>query len=79
MEFNSGGLKFIVADDGKGISKEEGERIFEAFYQTDEGVKTGGAGLGLNIVKSFVEAHGGNVWVDSGQEKGVTFGFFMPS
>ncbi|GEM_PF-1925015 len=73
------GLRFTVRDDGRGISHEEAERIFEAFYQTAEGVRTGGAGLGLSIVKSFVEAHGGRVWVEAGKEGGVTFGFTIPS
>ncbi|WKZ33429.1 MAG: PAS domain-containing sensor histidine kinase [Thermodesulfobacteriota bacterium] len=72
------GLKFTVWNDGKGIPQEEAERIFDAFYQTAEGVKTGGAGLGLSIVKSFVEAHGGRVWVEAGKERGVTFGFTIP-
>ena len=35
-------------------------------------------GLGLNIVKCFVEAHGGNVWVEPGKCAGVTFGFIIP-
>ena len=73
------GLKFTVSDDGKGISVEEAERIFDAFYQTEDGVKTGGAGLGLSIVKKFVEAHGGSVWVHGGEDRGVTFGFLIPS
>ncbi len=78
VESGPGGFRFTISDDGKGITREEGERIFEAFYQTDQGVKTGGAGLGLSIVKSFVEAHGGRVWVDAGQPRGVTFGFLLP-
>ncbi|HBG47176.1 MAG TPA: hypothetical protein DDW94_09350 [Deltaproteobacteria bacterium] len=73
------GLSLSVSNDGKGISSEQAERIFEAFYQTEDGVKTGGAGLGLSIVKSFVEAHGGRVWVRAGEENGVTFGFLIPS
>ncbi|MBW7957534.1 MAG: PAS domain-containing sensor histidine kinase [Deltaproteobacteria bacterium] len=75
---DSDGLRFTVWNDGKGISHEEAERIFDAFYQTAEGIKTGGAGLGLSIVKSFVEAHGGKVWVEAGKERGVTFGFTIP-
>lgn len=73
------GLRFTVSDDGKGISEEEADRIFDAFYQTEDGVKTGGAGLGLSIVKKFVEAHGGNVWVQGGEGRGVTFGFLIPA
>lgn len=70
-------FEFSVYDDGGGISKEDADRVFDAFYQTEEGIKTGGAGLGLSIVKTFVEAHGGRVWVLPGE--GATFGFFIPS
>ena len=73
------GYRFIVSDDGRGISSEEADRIFDAFYQTEDGIKTGGAGLGLNIVKCFVEAHGGHVWVEPGVGSGVTFGFLIPA
>ena len=72
------GLTIHVADDGKGIALEDAERVFDAFYQTTAGVKAGGAGLGLSIVKSFVEAHEGRVWVEPGQGKGVRFGAFLP-
>jgi PAS domain S-box-containing protein len=71
------GLALSVSDDGMGISGADIDRIFELFYQTDEGIKTGGAGLGLNIVKCFVELHGGRVWVRR-REKGMGFGFFIP-
>ena len=72
------GFKFFVSDDGKGITAQEADRIFDAFYQTEAGIKTGGAGLGLNIVKCFVEAHGGRVWVEPGKSAGVTFAFIIP-
>jgi len=71
-------IKFTVSDDGKGFSRTEAERIFEPFYQTDDGVRTGGAGLGLNIVKSFVEALGGKVWVESDKGSGATFSVIIP-
>jgi PAS domain S-box-containing protein len=72
------GLKLKVSNDGEGIKKETAERVFEAFFQTEEGVKTGGAGLGLSIVKTFVEAHGGSVWMEPGEAIGTTVGFKMP-
>ena len=73
------GYRFTVSDDGRGISAEVADRIFDAFYQTGDGIKTGGAGLGLSIVKCFVEAHGGRVWVEPGKGSGMTFGFLVPS
>jgi len=78
VDFTPEEVRFVVTDDGKGISNREAARIFEVFYQTDEGVKSGGAGIGLNIVKSFVEAHGGTVWVEPGHGHGATFGFTLP-
>lgn len=78
VERTGEGCVFTVSDDGRGISAVEADRIFDAFYQTEEGIKTGGAGLGLNIVKCFVEAHGGRVWVEPGKGSGITFGFLIP-
>ncbi len=74
-----GGLfRFTASDDGEGMSKEVAERIFNNFFQTDDGIKTGGAGLGLCILKSFTEAHGGSVWVHPGEVNGATIGFEFP-
>ncbi|MBI5969821.1 MAG: PAS domain-containing sensor histidine kinase [Deltaproteobacteria bacterium] len=77
-ELGKTGMTFTVSDDGKGLSEKDAAHIFEIFYQTDDGVRSGGAGLGLNIVKSFVEAHGGKIWVDPGSGNGATFGFSIP-
>lgn len=78
VEFTQDSLALTVTDDGKGISALQAERIFDAFYQTEDGIKTGGAGLGLSIVKSFVEAHDGRVWVEPGHGRGAVFGITMP-
>lgn len=79
-EFKESSLKCSVTDDGGCFSKEDTETIFDTFYQTEEGVKPGGAGLGLSIVKSFIEAHDGKVWVEKGNGKGegVTIAFTIP-
>ena len=74
-----GTFRFTVSDDGEGISKEVAESIFNDFFQTDDGIKTGGAALGLCILKSFTEAHGGRVWVSPGELKGATIGFELPA
>ncbi len=73
-------LELSVRDQGPGIAREEHEKIFDAFYQVD-GSSTrehGGTGLGLSIVKRLVEAHGGEVWVDSVVGQGTTFRFTIP-
>ena len=63
-----------------GIPSGEQDKIFDAFYQVD-GSSTrehGGTGLGLSIVKRLVEAHAGQVWVDSVVGEGTTFSFTIP-
>jgi signal transduction histidine kinase len=75
-----GVLEVQVSDNGIGISKESYEKIFMPFTQADSTAARGygGAGLGLFIVKNFVDLHGGNVWVDSEIGKGSTFTFTIP-
>jgi signal transduction histidine kinase len=70
-----------VQDNGSGIAAEHQERIFERLYQVGDAPHVrarGGLGLGLHIVKTIVEAHGGTVWVDSALGKGSTFSFMLP-
>ncbi len=69
-----------VADQGIGIPPEEQGRLFRRFSRLDSGLRreTKGTGLGLYLVKSLVEAHGGSVWVHSEPEKGSTFFFTLP-
>ncbi len=68
-----------VADDGPGIPPEAAERIFERFFRVDKARsrEQGGTGLGLAIVKHIVQAHGGEVWVDSGVGTGSRFHFTL--
>jgi signal transduction histidine kinase len=72
--------KFKVKDDGIGISKEDQLKIFNPFTQIDSSNtrKYEGTGLGLSLVKKFVELHGGYVWVESELCKGSTFSFIIP-
>lgn len=69
-----------VGDTGSGIRKDEQENIFERFYRADRSRdrKTGGTGIGLSIVKSIVEAHGGKVGVTSEFGKGSIFEVRLP-
>lgn len=70
----------LIKDNGKGIPKEELPYIFERFYRADKSRNrmTGGAGIGLTIVKSIVEAHGGKVKVSSTLNEGSTFTVILP-
>ena len=69
-----------VHDNGVGMSDQDQERIFERFYRVDGTLsrKTQGAGLGLYLSKSIVEAHGGTMRVESQPGKGSTFMFTLP-
>jgi len=71
---------FEVQDFGRGIPEDKQIKIFETFYQVDSGKdrKFGGVGLGLSISQGIVNAHGGEIWVDSILGKGSTFGFTLP-
>ncbi|OCN03916.1 hypothetical protein A4S06_03735 [Erysipelotrichaceae bacterium MTC7] len=64
-----------VKDEGRGISQEEQDRIFERFYRTDtdRSRSSGGSGLGLSIVKSVLDAHQAQLVVKSEIHKGSTF------
>ncbi len=75
------GLLFSVRDTGVGIPPAHLSRIFDAFYQVDNSATRhyGGAGLGLSIAKSFVEAHGGRIDVHSRQGQGTEFSFMLPT
>ena len=68
-------LRFEVEDHGPGISDEEKERLFDAFYTT----KTEGMGMGLNICRSIVELHGGRLSVEDTPGGGATFVFTVPT
>ncbi|MFP2902324.1 PAS domain S-box protein, partial [Corallococcus sp. 4LFB] len=73
----AGQVRFQVTDTGPGISAEDRPRIFERFWQAGPKRKEG-AGLGLAIVKGLVEAHGGQVGVESAPGAGSTFFFTLP-
>jgi signal transduction histidine kinase len=76
---------FVVEDDGPGIPVQDRERVFERFHRTDRARDraTGGAGLGLAIVRGIVEAHGGRVSASQSPEGGarieIQLGGFRPS
>jgi signal transduction histidine kinase len=73
-------IVFRVKDSGVGIPPEKLDSLWDAFAQTAERLKRGveGLGLGLALVKSAVEAHGGEVTVTSQPGEGSTFGFRIP-
>lgn len=73
-------VQLTIKDQGIGIAKEDIPLIFERFYRTDRSRnrKTGGAGIGLTIVKAIVLAHGGNISVESVKGCGSCFMVVLP-
>jgi len=73
-------LEFTVVDAGIGIPEDDREKIFEEFYQIDSGPtrRWVGTGLGLALVRRYVELHGGRVEVDSEPGRGSTFRVLVP-
>ncbi|MFX1238868.1 MAG: MASE3 domain-containing protein [Promethearchaeota archaeon] len=75
---NEKGTLFQVIDNGIGIKEKDLPLIFERFYRSSEVVEISGTGLGLNIAKTLIELHNGQIFVDSQHDKGTTFSFFFP-
>ncbi len=75
---SSQGIRFWVQDTGIGIAPEHLPRLFERFYKVDPARQRRGTGLGLSIAKHIVEAHGGQIGVESTPGQGSTFWFVLP-
>ena len=73
-------LRFTMQDDGPGIPPDQRERVFDRFYRTDAARDraSGGAGLGLAIVRAIVEAHGGRVLASTSAAGGARFDLELP-
>jgi two-component system sensor histidine kinase HydH len=68
------GVEIWISDSGPGINQENLSRIFDPFFST----KKKGTGLGLAITANIIEAHGGEILVESKEGKGATFKVFLP-
>jgi signal transduction histidine kinase len=74
-----GTMAFAVEDQGVGIPKEQQRRVFERFESRSQGSKHRGAGLGLSIVKSLVELHGGTMSLESEPGRGTRVTVRLPT
>ena len=70
-------ISFSVADTGSGIPPELLEKVFDRYFQSDDGDRRG-LGLGLFISRSIIEAHGGKIWATSAPGEGCTIFFTVP-
>ncbi|MCX6005382.1 MAG: ATP-binding protein, partial [Chloroflexi bacterium] len=79
-QVESGQVQVSVTDSGSGISLADLPCVFDHFYKADKSRQRGygGAGIGLALVKKYVELHGGKVWVESEVGKGSVFSFTLP-
>lgn len=71
--------ELVVRDEGIGISEKDQEGIFEIFSRRERKTATSGTGMGLAIVRSAVDRHGGEVWVDSEAGHGSAFHIRLPA
>ena len=70
----NGGYLLVIGDTGEGIPETDRDRVFEPYFTT----KTSGLGLGLVLTRKIVEAHGGEIVVDSQPGKGTHIRVFLP-
>jgi two-component system sensor histidine kinase KdpD len=72
-------VQVSVADDGPGIPNEFADHIFTPFFRGEDGLMRdqSGAGLGLSICRGFVQAHGGEIWLEA-RERGACITFSLP-
>jgi signal transduction histidine kinase len=77
---NNGTLTFQVVDSGPGILEDDQTKLFNKYYRAPNIRRhLDGVGLGLSITKNIVEAHGGQIWVESQIGQGSTFSFTLPT
>ena len=67
-------IRVTISDNGEGISKEKGEKLFQPYFTT----KTSGTGLGLAMCKDIVEQSGGKIWFESKVNEGTAFHIDLP-
>jgi len=78
VERDDSGVVFSVRDTGAGIATANQSRVFDRYWHSSDGSRARGTGLGLSIAKGIIEAHGGNIWLQSSPGQGSTFSFSVP-
>lgn len=80
VAFGAQNVCIVVEDDGPGIPPDEQENVFLPFYRVEKsrGVTSGGVGLGLSVVRSVVDAHGGQVRIENREPRGLRATLDLP-
>lgn len=78
LEARSGDVLFTVSDTGPGIRKQDLPHMFDRYWRGKTAANYKGTGLGLPISKQIVEAHGGQIWIESEPGTGSSFFFTLP-
>jgi signal transduction histidine kinase len=80
LNINNDNINIFVRDKGKGIAKEEQDKIFNRFYQCSNrsGKEYIGSGIGLDLTNYLVKAHGGNIVINSSENEGSEFIVTIP-
>lgn len=75
------GIELRVVDDGIGVPEDQKSKLFQKFFRASNAAKErpSGNGIGLYLAKKVIEEHGGKIIFQSTENKGSTFGFFLPS
>jgi two-component system, OmpR family, heavy metal sensor histidine kinase CusS len=73
------GVEISVSDNGSGIGPEHLSRVFDRFYRADPSRSAAGTGLGLSLVKSIVDLHGGSAKIESAAGRGTTVRLVFPT
>ena len=77
-EIPNGLIEFRVSDNGPGIEEKYHEKIFKVFQKLDLDSTNENTGIGLSIVKKLIESNGGEIWIESNANAGVSFLFTWP-
>lgn len=78
VRLENDGVLLTVEDDGAGVPDEFKPYVFDAFRRGD-GASSPGSGIGLSLVRSFAELHGGRAWIEDRHGGGSSFKVFLPS
>ena len=78
LNYQKDAIELTISDDGPGFPEDEIENVFDKFYRLPQ-TKTGGSGLGLSIVKGFVEAQKGTVSLENSSFGGAVFHVIIPA